>query len=130
MSRLVLGVFQPTRQGGWEGELRTLTMAAKLRFVPNDDRGSVNAPAFRAMVGAARVGDAWEARWGADRSRTYYRVILDDPTFSAPLSAALFPDEGEDSAQLVWTRPEKEEAASHDDPGLSDRQGRAGTNRH
>jgi uncharacterized protein (DUF736 family) len=63
------------------------------------------------MVGSSRVGDAWEARWGDDRARSYFRVSLDDPFLPAPVSAALFPDEEGASAQLVWTRPLKDEDA-------------------
>ena len=105
MIKLVIGNFKPSRGGGWEGEIRTLVANARVRFVPNDDRASPDAPAFRVVVGSSRIGDAWEARWGGDRARGYFRVSLDDPFLSAPLSAALFPDEDGASAQLVWTRP-------------------------
>ena len=109
MTKLTIGAFKASKDGGWEGEIRSLAMSAKLRFVPNDDRASPNAPALRVMLGGSRVGDAWEARWGGDRPRAFFRVSLDDPFFPAPISAALFPDEDGASAQLVWTRPPKEE---------------------
>ncbi|PVM84437.1 DUF736 domain-containing protein [Caulobacter radicis] len=109
MIKLVIGNFKPSRGGGWEGEFRTLVANAKVRFVPNDDRAGPNAPAFRVMLGSSRIGDAWEARWGGDRARSFFRVSLDDPFLPAPVSAALFPDEEGVSAQLVWTRPPKEE---------------------
>lgn len=113
MIKLVIGNFKPSRGGGWEGEVRTLVANAKVRFVPNDDRAGPNAPAFRVMVGSSRIGDAWEARWGGDHSRSYFRLSLDDPFLSAPLSAALFPDEEGAGAQLVWTRPANDEGKSH-----------------
>ena len=108
MIKLTIGAFKVSKDGGWEGEIRSLTMNAKLRFVPNDDRISPNAPALRVMLGGSRVGDAWEARWGGDPLRAFFRVSLDDPFLPAPISAALFPDEDGTSAQLVWTRPPKE----------------------
>ena len=109
MTRLILGVFKIARSGGWEGEVKTLLIKARVRFVPNDDRVSANAPVFRVMLGNCRVGDAWEAQWGGERPRTFWRVSLDDPFLPAPISAALFPDDDGASAQLVWTRPLKEE---------------------
>lgn len=118
MIRLVIGVFRPTRQGGWEGDLRTLSLSSRLRFVPNDDLAPVNAPIFRIMIGMSRVGEAWEATWGLGRSRIYYRATLDDPLLPAPMSAALFPEEDGASAQLVWSRPAREEKSIADEAVL------------
>lgn len=112
MNRLVIGVFKTARSGGWEGEIKTLVASAKVRFVANDDRASANAPAFRVMLGSCRIGDAWEAQWGGDRPRSFWRVSLDDPFLPAPISAALFPEDDGVSAQLVWTRPQKVEEKS------------------
>lgn len=114
MIKLVIGNFKPSRGGGWEGEVRTLVANAKVRFVPNDDRASPKAPVFRVMAGSSRIGDAWEARWGGDGARSYFRVSLDDPFLPAPLSAALFPDDEGASAQLVWTRPPIEDGKEHE----------------
>ena len=43
----VIGMFTPTKEGGWSGTIRTLIIDAKLRFVPNDNRDSERAPAFK-----------------------------------------------------------------------------------
>ncbi len=105
-----IGHFRQSKSGGWEGELRTLTMNARLRLVPNDDRASPNAPIYRVMVGWSHVGDAWEMATKSDPPRTFYRLHLDDPRFDAPLSLALFIDEAGDNAQLAWSRPKKEKS--------------------
>ncbi|AAK24649.1 DUF736 domain-containing protein [Caulobacter vibrioides] len=118
MTKLVIGAFKPSRSGGWEGTVRTLVVNAKVRLVPNDDRAGPNAPTFRVMMGSSRIGDAWEARWGSDGGRSYFRVSLDDPFLRMPLSAALFPDEEGANAQLVWTRPSKDEGKDQK-PGKS-----------
>jgi uncharacterized protein (DUF736 family) len=81
-----------------------LTIDAKVRLVPNDDRIHDNAPAFRVLVGNARIGDAWDARTTGDHPKYYLRVRLDDPSLSEPFTAALFPSEEGDRAQLVWNR--------------------------
>nr|WP_295742497.1 DUF736 family protein [uncultured Acidocella sp.] len=99
-----IGKFTPAKDGGWIGSVQTLTISAKLRLVPNDDRGDEKAPAFRILLGQSRIGDAWEARSGGDEPKDYLRVRLDDPSLLEPLSAALFPAEDGQSAQLVWKR--------------------------
>jgi uncharacterized protein (DUF736 family) len=47
----VIGTFIPSKDGGWIGSIRTLTVDAKVRFVPNDDRHSSIAPTFRVFIG-------------------------------------------------------------------------------
>lgn len=117
MNRVVIGVFKISRSGGWEGEIKTLLASAKVRFVPNDDRVSANAPVFRVMLGSSRIGDAWEAQWGGEHPRSFWRVSLDDPFLPAPISAGLFPEDDNISAQLVWTRPPKEWSKTRPDRG-------------
>ena len=100
----VIGTFTPAKDGGWTGSIRTLTINAKVRLVPNENRDSDNAPVFRVFVGQSRIGDAWAARSGGDSPKDYLRVRLDDPSLSEPISAALFPSEDGGAAQLVWSR--------------------------
>lgn len=99
-----IGIFMPAKDGGWTGSVHTLTINTKLRFVPNDNRDSDNAPAFRVFAGPSRVGDAWEAHSVGDNPKSYFRVKLDDPSLSEPISAALFPSDDGATAQLVWNR--------------------------
>ena len=99
-----IGHFTLAKDGGWTGAIRTLTIDTKVRFVPNDDRLSDNAPAFRVLAGNACIGNAWDARTTGDNPKYYLRVRLDDPSLAEPLSAALFPSDEGDRAQLVWNR--------------------------
>jgi uncharacterized protein (DUF736 family) len=100
----VIGMFAPSKEGGWIGTIHTLTMNTKVRLVPNDNRENENAPAFRVFVGRSRIGDAWEARSTGDNPKDYLRVRLDDPSLPEPLNAALFQSEDGAGAQLVWNR--------------------------
>lgn len=100
----LIGTFTPAKDGGWTGSVQTLTINAKLRFVPNDNRDNDNAPAFRVLIGQSRIGDAWEGRSGGENPRNYLRVKLDDPSLLEPITAALFPSEDGGTAQLVWNR--------------------------
>ena len=97
----VIGMFTPTKEGGWSGTIRTLTIDAKLRFVPNDNRDSERAPAFKLYVGRSEIGAAWRERSG---EKEYLSVRLDNPVLAAPIHAALFPTEGNREAHLVWRR--------------------------
>ncbi len=106
----VIGSFTPAKDGGWVGTIRTLTIDAKVRLVPNDDRTSAKAPAFRVFVRNCRVGDAWEAKTIGLSPRDYLRIKIDDPLFSKPINAAMFASESGDSAQLLWSRPAEVEA--------------------
>ncbi len=100
----VIGTFTPARDGGWTGSIRTLTINAKLRLVPNDNRDNGNAPVFRVFAGQSRIGDAWAARSGGDSPKDYLHVRLDDPSLPEPISAALFQSDDGKQAQLVWNR--------------------------
>ena len=104
---MVIGSFTPAKDGGWTGSIRTLTIDAKVRLVPNDNRDHENTPAFRLFVGNSRIGDAWEAATQGENPKGYFRVRLDDPSLPEPISAALFLSEDGDKAQLVWNRRRK-----------------------
>jgi uncharacterized protein (DUF736 family) len=103
-----IGSFTLAKDGGWIGSIRTLTLDAKLRLVPNDDRASEKAPAFRVLIGNTRIGDAWEARTTGDTSKIYLRLRIDDPSLLEPMSVALFPTDEGDKARLVWNRRKPE----------------------
>jgi uncharacterized protein (DUF736 family) len=100
----VIGMFTPTKEGGWTGSIRMLTIHAHVRFVPNDNRESERAPAFHVFIGRSRIGEAWGACSNGNSPKQYLRVQLDDPTLPKPISAALFPSEQGGSAQLIWNR--------------------------
>ena len=100
----VIGMFTPTKDGGYEGTIRTLTIDLKARFVPNDNRTSESAPAFRVFAGRSEIGAAWSARTEGDTPKEYLSVRLEDPCLPTAIQAALFQDGDKRSAQLVWSR--------------------------
>jgi uncharacterized protein (DUF736 family) len=100
----VIGTFTPTKDGGWSGTVRTLTLDIKARFVPNDNKDSDRSPAFRIYSGQSEIGAAWRERSAGDLPRDYLSVRLDDPSLPQPIAAALFTTGDGEEAQLVWNR--------------------------
>lgn len=100
----IIGTFTPTKDGGWAGTIRTLTIDVKARFVPNDNRENDRAPEFRIFAGRSELGAAWRERSSGEDPRDYLRVRLDDPSLAEPISAAMFEAADGRTTQLVWTR--------------------------
>lgn len=102
----------------YTGEIRTLTFQrARIALRPlqkTNDRE----PDYRVVevteLGAVEFGAAWQRR--SDRGQDYLSVQLDDPSFGRAVSAALFPDEDDRTASLVWSRPQREPAPQANRP--------------
>lgn len=89
-----------------QGEIVTLSVQTKgVRIVPEASRTNDNAPSHRIYVGRAEIGAGWTKR--SAEGRDYISVKLDDPSFSAPIYANLFDDEGGDGYTLIWSRSRK-----------------------
>ena len=90
----------------FQGEIVTLSVQTKgVRIVPETNRASENAPSHRVYVGRAEIGAAWAKR--SNEGREYLSVKLDDPSFTAPIFANLFDEEGGESYTLIWSRSRK-----------------------
>ncbi|KQT63292.1 MULTISPECIES: DUF736 domain-containing protein [unclassified Aureimonas] len=87
------------------GTVRTLTVGFKARLNPID-RTSRDAPDFRVMSGTAEVGAAWKST--SSDGEPYISVKLDDPSFPAPITAALWPSETDGDYALVWSRQKRD----------------------
>lgn len=100
----VIGTFVPTREGGWVGNIRTLLIDVKVRFVPNDNQANEAAPAFRVLAGESEIGAAWRKRSAGEQPLDYLSVTLQDPALPEGISAALFESSKAGEFQLVWSR--------------------------
>lgn len=96
-----IGIFKPTRTG-YEGVITTLTLCTHARIVPNRKKRRETSPDFFVKSGDSDLGVAWKATAQSWNETAYLRVILDNPSFAAPIQAALFDRKG--GADLVWTR--------------------------
>ncbi len=94
----VIGTFTPTKDGGWNGNIQTLTINTKVRLVPNDNRGNENAPAFLIFAGRSELGAAWQQRSSGENPRDYLSVKLDDPSLPEAIPVAKFEEaDGKDA---------------------------------
>src|SRR6266478_738162 len=100
-----IGSFKKSSSNEFQGEIVTLSVQAKgVRIVPETSRTSDNAPSHRILVGRAEIGAAWSKR--SNEGRNYLSVKLDDPSFTAPIFANLFDEDGE-TFTLIWSRGRK-----------------------
>ena len=102
-----IGTFKKTGSNEFTGEIVTLSVQAKgVRIVPDLRASGENAPSHRVLVGRAEIGAAWSKR--SNEGRDYLGLKLDDPSFNAPINAALWPAEKDGDYDLVWSRPKRE----------------------
>lgn len=94
----IIGTFTKT-DDGYQGQLATLTLKAKLTLTPAEKAGE-KSPDFRVYAGSAEIGAAWKGKSKDDRP--YLSVKLDDPSFSAPILARLI--ETDKGHALIWNR--------------------------
>jgi uncharacterized protein (DUF736 family) len=91
----------------YQGEIATLSLKAKgVRIVAESNLSNDKAPSHRVFVGRdVEIGAAWSKR--SEEGRDYLSLKLDDPSFTAPIYANLFNDEGGEGFNQLWSRPRK-----------------------
>ena len=99
-----IGKFKKIR-AGFEGHITTLTMDCDVSLIPNENKKHEDGPDFFVKSGECDLGFARQTIAKGDGGEPYISVFLDDPSFSAPIWAALFEEQG--SANLVWSRLSK-----------------------
>lgn len=109
-----IGSFTRAEDGIFEGRVLTLTVQIELKFVPNPDIEGLGSKlpdliAF-AVSNNAEIGAAWAKQEG--KKPVFYTVRLDDPSWPAPLTAALFQNKVQPALyDLVWSRNSGREGA-------------------
>ncbi len=87
---MIIGTFTTRQDGKIAGQIRTLTLDAKLELSPVQNP-KPGAPAFRLHAGRVEIGAAWEKT--SQDGNTYWSLQLDDPSFQKPIYANLVPQE-------------------------------------
>ncbi|MDR3529313.1 MAG: DUF736 domain-containing protein [Rhodopila sp.] len=98
-----IGSFTKGENGSYTGTVRTLTVNAKTRIAPDNEKAKENAPDFRVYSGPAEIGAAWRKTAEAT-GREYLSVKLDDPSFAQPIYASLIEVEDGKNFNLIWSR--------------------------
>ncbi|MCK5746261.1 MAG: DUF736 domain-containing protein [Oricola sp.] len=98
----IIGTFSKTADG-YAGLIRTMTIDVEATIVANDKKGNDKAPDFKILASAAELGAAWRAKGNGEDAKEFLSVELDDPSFAAPIRAALF-ENADGKAALVWMR--------------------------
>lgn len=107
-----IGTFRAA-DGGYSGQLRTLSLSIEISLVPADPSDSENAPDFRVVAGedegVREIGAGW--KHVGEKAGDFVSLQIDDPSFVQPLRANLF--KGDDNGHvLVWSRPSRREKAN------------------
>jgi uncharacterized protein (DUF736 family) len=107
-----IGTFRAA-DGGYSGQLQTLSLGIEISLVPAVPSDNENAPDFRVVAGedadAREIGAGWK-HFG-EKAGDYVSVQIDDPSFVQPLRANLFKGD-DDSHVLIWSRPSRREKAN------------------
>ena len=100
-----IGTFTRAEDGSYSGTIKTLSLNIKARIIPAEASQNEKAPDMRVLSSNVEIGAAWKR---TSRENTiYHSVKLDDPSFTAPIYANLFDDEGGEGYTLLWSRPRK-----------------------
>ena len=104
-----IGSFKRNEDDTISGQIRTLRFSTAARFVPVADKTSESSPDFRVFApNRVELGAAWKKV--SETGTAYLSVSLDDPSFPAPVFAALIPTEADpERYNLAWSRPKTQE---------------------
>ena len=70
---------------GLRGSVTTIEFQGPVEFRHNAEKASDTDPDMIAYTGAIPIGKAYKRTTINDPDRTYYRAILDDPSFTRPI---------------------------------------------
>ena len=99
-----IGHITRTSDGGFKGQLRTLSIKANVEIVPNENKSSDTQPDYRVLSNGTEIGAGWMRR-SETSGRNYVSLSLAAPEFGprriyANLGRAA--DGDEDSFALIW----------------------------
>lgn len=98
----IIGSFKKSGSD-YVGDISTLNIQTKnVRIIPEASRANDIAPTHRIYLGRSEIGAGWTKR--SAENRDYLSIKLDDPSFTAPIYAHLFENEGGEGFSLIWSR--------------------------
>jgi uncharacterized protein (DUF736 family) len=95
-----IGTFKKSGSD-YAGNIVTLSVQAeKVRIIAQTKDSD---PSHRVFVGNVEIGAAWTKR--SREGQPYLALMLDDPSFTAPIYANLYDVYGTETFSLIWSRP-------------------------
>ena len=99
-----IGHVTANKNGGFKGQLKTITITAEIEIVPNEQKSSDTQPDYRVVTDGIEIGAGWRRR-SETSGRDYVSLSLAAPEFGprrlyANLGRAAGGDE--DSYALIW----------------------------
>lgn len=100
-----IGTVTRTSNGGFKGQLKTLSIRAEIEISPNRGKTSEVQPDFRVVAGGVEIGAGW-VRHGETSGKDYVSLSLAAPEFGprrlyANLGRAAGQDD-DDVFALIW----------------------------
>lgn len=110
---MIIGNFTYDKQDKqYSGSIHTLSTLRNDVLIQPAEKTSEGSPDFRVVLpdpnGLIELGAAWKRI--SKKKKEYLSVLLDDPSRSEPLYAALLPAQRGNSAILIWSRRDESEA--------------------
>jgi uncharacterized protein (DUF736 family) len=75
-----IGYVTKQSNGGFKGQIRTLSIRADIDIIPNGTKAGDTHPDFRVMTAGVEIGAGW-VRVGETSGRTYVSLSLAAPEF-------------------------------------------------
>jgi uncharacterized protein (DUF736 family) len=100
-----IGYVTRTQNGGFKGQLKTLSIRADIEIQPNQRKAHENQPDFRVVAGGVEIGAGW-VRTGELSGKDYVSLSLAAPEFGprrlyANLGRAAGQDD-DDAFAVIW----------------------------
>jgi uncharacterized protein (DUF736 family) len=100
-----IGYVTKQANGGYKGQLRTLSIRAEIEIVPNASKSADNHPDFRVLTQGIEIGAGW-VRKGETSGKEYVSLSLAAPEFGprklyANLGRAAGQDD-DDAFAVIW----------------------------
>jgi len=100
-----IGYVTKQPNGGFKGQLRTLSIRSEIEIIPNRQKASETQPDFRVSAGGVEVGAGW-LRTGEVSGKDYVSLSLAAPEFGprriyANLGRAAGQDDA-DAFAIIW----------------------------
>ena len=100
-----IGHVTKQTNGGYKGQLKTLSIRAEIDLVPNASKSADNQPDFRVLTQGVEIGAAW-IKTGESSGKEYVSLSLAAPEFGprklyANLGRAAGQDD-DDTFAVIW----------------------------